>query len=273
MRGAFGRLIGPLFILAGIVALVQHEHRLERADASAIVYVVCTATGLALWLRRHTVLRWLAASLPFWSLANAAGWSMFLALVLSIGSLAVLAVGPTLPGRRIRRDGDPLPHLANGPIAAIHPAAYSGGRRSRGLAIAALAFVGLTMLFVCLASLRLDAFTTSSDVNIALAISSAIIASTLFFSNWFADRVRLRIDEHGLHSRALFREQTMPWHEVAGLTIRYVFFPGYGMRIVYFVVFSPSREFAFLSTMHGAGDLKESIETALGVKWPEPEER
>jgi hypothetical protein len=262
--------LGPLFILAGIVALAQHEHGLERADAWAIAYVFCTAAGLALWLRRYTVLRWLAASLPFWSLANAVGWSMFLALTLSIGSLAVLAVGPTLPGRRIRRDGEPLPHLVNGPVAAIQPAAYSGGRRNRGVGIAAWVAVGLTMLFASLASLA--AFTASRAVTAALAIASAIIAGTLFFANWFADRVRLRIDEHGLHSRTLFQEQTIPWREVAGLTIRNVYLPAYGMRLAYFVVFSPSREFAFLSTMRGAEELKASIETALGLKWPEPEQ-
>jgi hypothetical protein len=254
---------GPLLILVGIVALAQHEYRLERADTLAVVYVFCTAAGLALSFRRYSVLRWLAASLPFWSLANAAGWSMFLALVLSIGSIAVLAVGPTLPGRRNRRDVKPLPHLALGPVAVIRPAAYSGGRRSRGVGIAAWVFAGLMVVFAGLA-----VFTASRGVAAALAISSAIIAGTLVFSNWFADRVRLRIDERGLHSRALFREQTIPWPEVAGLTVRHVYLPAYGMRLRYFVVFSPSREFAFLGTMHGAEELKASIETAVGLKWP-----
>ena len=117
----------------------------------------------------------------------------------------------------MRPGGEPLPHLANGPITAIEPATYSGGRRSLGLAIAAWIGVALTALFASL---------------------------------------------------AVF---TIPWREVAGLTIRYVFLPGYGMRLVYFVVFSPSREFAFVSNMHRAEELKESIETALALKWPEPE--
>ena len=56
---------GPLLILVGIVALAQHESRLERADTLAVVYVFCTAAGLALSFRRYSVLRWLAASLPF----------------------------------------------------------------------------------------------------------------------------------------------------------------------------------------------------------------
>lgn len=261
--GRVAGLTGPLLVLAGIVALAQHEQQLERADAWAVAYVYCTGAGLALWLRRHRVLRWLAASLPFWSLANAAGWSMFLALALTIGSVAVLAVGPTLPGRRLRRDARPLPHLAEGPIAQIRPAVYPGGRRSRGIGIAAWTFLAFTMILLGLAAL-----TTSRDEKIALAIASAIIAGTCFFANWFADRVRLRLDEQGLHSRTLFDEHTISWREVAGLTTREVYLPGYGMRLLYFVVFSPSREFAFLNTMRGAEELKGAIEAATGLRWP-----
>src|SRR5262245_4305411 len=86
VSGVFGRFIGPFLVFVGIVALAQHEHNLQRADAWAVAYVWSTAVGLAIWLRRHRALRWLVTSLPFWSLANAAGWSMFFAVTLTIGS-------------------------------------------------------------------------------------------------------------------------------------------------------------------------------------------
>jgi hypothetical protein len=105
----------------------------------------------------------------------------------------------------------------------------------------------------------------------ALALSSAIIAVTFVASNWFAGRVRLRIDPEGLHSRLFYREHTIRWSEIAYLTLRYVFLPGVGGRIIYYSVRSPTREFSFPSSMRNAHELQLAIEAATGLKWPEPE--
>jgi hypothetical protein len=111
----------------------------------------------------------------------------------------------------------------------------------------------------------------SQALWIGLAISSAIMAATFAFSNWFATRVRLRLDEHGLHSRTLVMERTIRWREIAGLTLRYVFLPGFGMRLVYYCAYSPTREVAFPSSMVGAKELQAAIEQATGLAWPAPE--
>ena len=55
----------------------------------------------------------------------------FLSRALTIGvpvGLAVAAVGPTLPGRRFRRNEVPLAHLANGPLVPIAARTFAGAR-------------------------------------------------------------------------------------------------------------------------------------------------
>jgi hypothetical protein len=263
---AFGRTrIGPALVTIGLMALPLHRGRFESLDVWAFVFLAASAAGAALWLRAWPALRWVIASLPFWVLADAHPLFMAAALVLSIGGLAAAAVGPTLPGRTIRRAVVPRPHLANGPLSAVTPAVYHGGHKSR-----VLSWMTATCAVLAVALAAGGAARDSATLG-ALGLASAIIALTFAASNWFANRVRLRIDDAGLHSRTLFREQTIPWRDVAGLTIRYVFLPGYNIRIVYYVAFSPTREFAFSSRMHGARELQASIEQATGLTWPTPE--
>jgi len=208
------------------------------------------------------------ASVPFWVFANDHTWSMAMALGLSIGGMAIAVIGPVLPGRSIRRGGEPLAHLASGPIAPVVPKIYTAGQRSRFVSVAAKV---LAVLAVVLPVFSIGGDHESQAVWIGLAISSAIMAATFVFSNWFATRVRLRVDEHGLHSRTMFFEHTIRWSELAGLTLRYMFLPGFGMRLVYYCAYSPTREFAFPSSMAGATDLQMAIEQATGLTWPAPE--
>lgn len=253
--------------MAGIVALSINETRLERVDAPAFLFVAFTSVGAFHWLRRWTAVRWLAASLPFWALGNASDGMMAGALGLTMAWLVTGALLPTLPARRRRFGGAPLPQLASGPLVPVESRTFPCGRRSRllGWAAAALAVTAAALAAAA-------AFGADAAVSGGLAMGAVIVAATFAFGNWFADRMRLRSDEIGLHSRVLFGERTLPWREVADVHLRYVFLGmGGGMRIVYFVVRSPTREFSFTGSMAGADDLRRIIEQATGLTFPEPE--
>lgn len=266
-RPAWRRWLGPILVAAGLGVLTMNETRLERVDTGALLFVGLTSTGAFVWARRRTALRWLVASLPFWAVANASGPMMAGALILTMAWLVSATLGPVLPGRRRRRGGTPLPHLANGPLVPVTARAFSGGQRSRVLAIA-------TWILTALAVVLAFSSAASPDpaVSGALAVACAIMAATFAFGNWFADRMRLRVDGAGLHSRVLFREHTVPWPEVTDVYLRYVFLGmGGGVRLVYYCVASTTREFAFPSSMAGASDLTRTIEEATGLTFPAPE--
>jgi hypothetical protein len=232
---------------------------------SALLVLAVTA-GILKWMWHRRISKWFVASLPWWVMTNSSGWYQPVAALLTLGGLIALAVGPTLPGRtRGRAKETPLPELASGPLAPVEPRIYSTAKRSRAIEI-------LTIVFFCLTVALAIATVAGSapETTGALALSSLIIAVTFAFSNWFSGRVRLRIDPYGLHSRVFFAEQTIPWTDVAGLTLRYVFMPGMGIRIVYYVVFSPTHEFNFTSGMTGAKELQSAIEAATGLEFPEP---
>jgi hypothetical protein len=177
-----------------------------------------------------------------------------------------LAVGPTLPARRRRFKGAPLAHLANGPLVPVTPRVFLASHRSRFVTIATWVFLALTIVLVVLAGTTADGQTAG-----ALAVASAIIAGTFAFSNWFAGRVRLRVDANGVHGRTLFTEHHIRWNEIALLSVRYVFLPGYSMRIVYYSVRSPTHEVSFTDRMPGSDELRQTIEEATGVVWAKPE--
>ena len=216
-------------------------------------------------MRRWPSARWIVASVPFWVMAPRYAWAEFVALGLVLLGIVVKAVSPTLPGRRVR-GGSALPRLASGALAPVVSRSFPSARQSKVLNIGTYLFAAATVVLGVLAS-------GASDASLlgALAIATAIISVTFAFSNWWAGRVQLRIDAQGLHSRVFFREESIPWNRVAGLSLRYVFMPGMGVRVVYHVVQSPDREFAFPSSMAGAAELKGSIEAATGLEWPEPE--
>lgn len=188
-----------------------------------------------------------------------------LVAVVILGVVIRLAVGPTLPARRRRFKGAPLAHLANGPLVPVAPRVFVAAVRSRFITIVTWVFAALTVVLAVLSGATADGQTAG-----ALAVASAIISATSAFSNWFAGRVRLRVDADGVHGRTLFTEHHIPWNEVALLSLRYVFM-GSGLRLVYYSVRSPTREVAFTSRMPGADELRRTIEEATGVVWAEPE--
>lgn len=179
-----------------------------------------------------------------------------------------LMLRPVLPGRRVLKGGVPQPHLASGPMVVVAPAVYFGGTPSRGLSIASTV---LGALAVVLALVSARAAEDEAAIYLGLALTSAVLAVTFVFGNWFATRMRQRLDGLGLHSRLLFREHTIPWKDVSALTLRYVVIPRSGLRLVYYCVLSPTREFAFPHTQRGADTLRRTIEQATGMTWPAPE--
>jgi hypothetical protein len=260
--------LGWALILLGIGALGAHTGDFERMDAWGWVSLAALGAAPFVGMRKSPALRWLFASIPFWVFGNALEWLNLTAVGLVIASMARAALIPTLVGRRVNRSAaqaTPLPHLASGPLVPVTPAVFSGGQRSRPLRYLMIAFMVIAAgLFVALAM-------SGGPEIAALLIAAVIIAATFAFGNWFADRVRLRVDAVGVHGRTMFVEHTARWTEISGLRLRYLFLPGYSIRLVYYVVESAKHEVAFPSSMRGAKELQETIEAATGLKWPEPE--
>ncbi len=172
---------------------------------------------------------------------------------------------PLFPGRRRLTGGVPQPHLAAGPLVPVPPAVYYGGTPSRVIAAASWPLgVGAVALGVATARAESD---DSAALWFGLAATSAIVAATFVASNWFATHMRQRVDDVGLHSRLLFKEHTLPWHEVSSLSLRHVRVRG--LSLVYYCVRSPTREFAFPHTQPGADTLRRTIEEATGMTWPD----
>lgn len=251
-------------ILTGIVALAMRSPDQGPGNVWAAVFLGSTSVGLWLAAGRSTM-KWMAAGLPWWVHANASPVIMTVALGLTIGGMAVAAVGPVLPGRRRTHPGAPLPHLANGAVVPITPRTFTSGRRSRVLDVLALVS-GVVAVALFLASPAVD----DPALLAALSLSAAIVSVTFLFSNWFATRVHLRVDQAGIHSRVLLSEHTIQWRDVTAVSLRYVFL-GMGLRLVYYCVHSREREVAFPSSMPDAAELKQSIEAATALTWPAPD--
>jgi hypothetical protein len=257
-----------LLVVAGFFALSMSPTALDVVDVWSIVFVACTFVGTLMWLWKWKALRWVPASFPFWAMSEAVSWFVYVALGMVYYAMIIGAVRPTLPGRRLRSNEPPLTHLASGPLSPVTARVFPNAHPSRVIQVAVVVFALLALvLFV------LGAGGWNADLTMALALASLIIAVTFAASNWFSGRVRLRIDGEGLHSRLFYREDTIRWNEIAYLTLRYVFLPGMGVRLVYYCVRSPVREFAFPSSMRNANQLQSAIESATGLKWPEPEIR
>lgn len=180
-----------------------------------------------------------------------------------IGAVAWLLVRRVLPGRRLLRVEAPLPQMAAGPRAPVPPRVYAGGQPSRVITWAARVFAGLTV--VCIAA----SGGADGAVFTGLAISCGIIAGTMVFANWFATRVRFRVDAEGLHARTFYKEITVRWREVSELRLRYVLL-GNGVRVLYYCVQGGGREVSFPSSMREAAELQRTIEAATGVAYPAP---
>lgn len=257
------RWSGIALVAIAVMVLAVPAMSLERINGWSLLFMASASGGAMVLLRRYAGARWIAASIPFWAMNDAAGWIEFLAVGLVILGFALGAVGPTLPGRRRRTAGSPLPHLSSGALVPVAPREFPNAQASRVLGVASMVFAGLAVV--------LALWGGDTATSVGLAIGSAIIAATFLFANWFAGRVRLRVDAVGVHGRALFVEHTIPWTEVVGLSLRYVFLPGVGGRIVYYCVQSPVRECAFPSSMAGARELQSAIESATGLRWPVPQ--
>ena len=187
-----------------------------------------------------------------------------LVAVLVIGTVAWLAVRRVLPGRRLRRAAPPLPQMAGGPRAPVPPRIYAGGHPSR--VVTWMARVSAALAVACVAA----SGGADGAVFVGLAIACAIIAGTMAFANWFATRVRIRVDAEGLHARTFYREVTVRWRDVSGLRLRHVVL-GSGVRLVYYCVQGGGREVAFPSSMQDAAQLQRTIEAATGLSYPAPD--
>lgn len=255
-----------LLVVAGFFALGMSSSALDVVDVWSVVFVACTFVGLLMWLRKWGAMRWVAASFPFWAMGEAVPWLVYVALGMVYYAMVVGAVRPTLPGRGYKSNDPPLAHLASSPLTPVTPRIYPNAKPSLAIQVAAVVFAMLATVLGVLWTANWN-----PDLTGALALSSVIIAVTFVAANWFSGRVRLRIDGEGLHSRLFYREHTIRWNEIAYLTLRYVFLPGVGGRIIYYSVRSPTREFSFPSSMRNARDLQSAIESATGLQWPEPE--
>jgi hypothetical protein len=259
------RLIAWSLFGVGFVAMVAHKGEFERMDGWAWVSLPTMAAAPFVGFRRG-MLRWFLASIPFWIYGNASEPILLAAVGVTVGGLVVGALLPTLPTRRVRSSDPPLAHLASGPLVPVAPMQFSGGKRSR-----VLTWGTRILLLTALGGVIAAAFGSPPEVWGTICLVSLIMAATFAFSNWFADRVHFRVDGVGLHGRTLLFERTARWNEITGLTLRYLFMPGFGIRVVYYVVQSTRTQVSFPSSMLGAKELQAAVEAATGLQWPEPE--
>ena len=214
-RPTVWRMAGLIALVVAAAALVRHRGQLNTVDASAILFALAGSAGGFLCLLRSRAPRWFAASFPWWALVSAHPVFALLAFALTTTGLLSLALGPMRPGQTVFRPGDPLPPLAKGPLVPITPASFAGGSSSRLISALVAALAALALILTGLAA-------PDHPERSVLAIAAVITASGMWLSNWMASRCRLRVDGHGLHSRLLFREHTVPWLDVAGITTRYI---------------------------------------------------
>lgn len=180
--------------------------------------------------------------------------------------VVALAVRPTLLTRRLWfGGGQTLPRLAAAPLAPVPPREFPGGTPSRGLAVTAWVAAALALVLFASAGQGVDA-----AVGAGLGLGLGIMAVTFGFANWFAGRVRLRVDGTGLYGRVLWREHCIRWRDVSELRLRYVYL-GSGLRLVYYCVRSPAREVSFPASLKDSDALRRTIEASTGLSWPVPE--
>lgn len=256
---------GAALVLVSVMVLGMPGMSLDRVNGWSLLFMTSASVGAVLALHRFAGMRWIAASLPFWAMSGSGEWADVVAAGLVLLGLVIAAVGPTLPGRRRRVGLAPLPHLSSGALVDVAPRVFPSGRPSRVLRVAIVVLSALTIGLAVLAASGGD-----SGVTGGLAMATGVMAATFLFANWFAGRARVRVDAEGVHGRTLLREHSVPWSEVVGVSLRYVFLPGVGARIVYYCVQSPERECAFPSSMQGAKELQATIEAATGLAWPVP---
>ncbi len=260
-------MVAWALVLVAIGALGAHGDDFARLDVWAWTALVAFAAAPLIGVTEWPSLRWMLASLPFWVFGDASDAVRLTAFVLFMVGLIRLAVGPTLVarGRTSAEVWPPILPSGSSPLVRVAPRVYPGAHPSRGLHWVALILVMLGLVLVVVAGT-----TSDSAAAGALALAAWIMAGTFFFGNWFATRVRLRVDEVGLHGRVMFFERSAPWNEITTLSLRYVFL-GAGGRFVYYVVRTAHCEVAFPSGMTDASDLLRTIESATGETFPTPE--
>lgn len=265
--GAFGRRhIWPALVTLGVLSMAMQPPDERTWTGWTVFFLATMVTGTFMWLRRWPGLRWMAASIPVVAYAKVATWVEMTGIGMFFVGLLIAAVSPTLPTRRRRLDLAPMPHLSAGALTSVEPRIYPGAHGVRIIAIGGWVFVALMVVL-----LGFSAREGADPALATLALACAIIASTCAFSYWFSGRVRVRVDGSGVHGRTAFFEHTIKWSDVAALRLRYVFLPGYGIRLVYYCVQSPDREVSFPSSMKNAASLQASIEAATGTTFPTPE--
>jgi hypothetical protein len=252
---------GLALVILGIMALVFDKADLEAPSAWNITFLLLSSVGMGHLFRRWKLLAWVGASLPVWAMSHAIPFLMYFALGLVFAGMALTGVRPLLSRKR-RTGVAPLPQLKNGPLADIPPRIFGFHRGTKAIGV-------LTVVcgFACLAGCIL-LLAGRRDAGAALALSCGILGLSFGFCLWFNTRMYFRIDSQGIHSRVIWGEKTIPWDQLGALSLRYVYFPGFGLRYVYYCVLSPVREITFPDSMTGAGELCGLIEKASGLKWP-----
>lgn len=228
------------------------------------VFLVLATTGLFRVFHRVPTLAWITASLPFWALSDVVHAFIFVALgMVWFGLLR----GAFAPFRMIRPRADciPAPHLAGGPLVDVEPRTWryrSGARLLRiVLPLCALAVLAGAVLWV----------RGSIEGGFGLVLTGVSVAASLGLAVWLGSRSVYHVDAEGVSGRVFFRLVRIRWTRVSELRLVLQAMPFLGLRFLYYCVESPDGVVAFVTTLSGGHELRDVIERATGMRWPDPD--
>lgn len=259
---ALERILGAALLLASFIT-VGIAGTIDEINAWNLASMLLGSLGMFLLLRRWLPLAWIGASLTYWAMAGTVPWLMYVALGLVFIGLGTTAARPFMAGKPAG-GLKPDPRLSHGPLAEV-PARVYRFRSGKTLLKITLTLSGLALLAGAILW-----FAGSQESGLILMVIGAVIGFSFAFSVWLGSRGRYRIDPGGIHGRVFFRETTIPWAQVCDLFLRYHLMPGLGQRWVYYCIRSPRKVIAFPHTLPGANELRDLIEKATGMQWPQP---
>jgi hypothetical protein len=214
--------------------------------------------------RRHLALAWIGSSFMFWAMTSAVHWFIYVALGLVFLGLATSVAFPFMSRKR-GNGPERLSHLANGPLIEVPDRAFHFKSGTKLLKV--------TLPFSCFAVFLGGVLwlTGSRAGGLTLIVTGAVLGFSFALSAWFNSHMCYRVDSRGIYSFVLLREKHIPWTEVGGLFMRYSAMPGLGQYWVYYCIHSTKTIIAFPHTIVGAAELRDLIQKATGMDWPESE--
>jgi hypothetical protein len=262
LLGALWPHHGAALILSSLMALGIAE-TVQTLNGWNVTAMLLGSLGAFLACRRSLPLAWVSSSFPFWGMSGAMHGLVAVALALIFIGLGTSVALPYRVGKRAA-GAEPLAHLAHGPVSPV-PERIFRHKSGKRLLLFALPLCGCAVILGGILW-----FTGSRAGGLSLVLSGTILGVSLTLFTWLGSRMHYRVDPQGIHTRIFLREKSIPWTRVCDLFLRYQFMPGLGQSWVYYCILSPGCVIAFPHTLVSASELRDIIEHAAGMRWPEP---